>query len=169
MQPPTASTSVTLNQRRRGPLKVSLYPCPSLLMRAHPRSNPDFNLEINRAENIVTWRRLVNRDFVKAINLRALDDIARNVSTYRIHLTSTSSTILIPIPATLATHELVPCVLALLLPLPDLPSPHMEYRNFVCGPAQIPLFPLSLYIAKFHSSFLWSLHNVATLNIELQS
>lgn len=45
-------------------------------MRTHPRSNTDFNLEINRAENIVTWHRLVNRDFVKAINLRAFDDIA---------------------------------------------------------------------------------------------
>lgn len=44
-------------------------------MRTHPRPNTDFNLGINRAENTVTWHRLVNRDFVKVINLLTFDGI----------------------------------------------------------------------------------------------
>ena len=45
-------------------------------MRTHPRSNIDFNLGINRAEKTVTWHRLVNRDFGKAIIWLAFDGIA---------------------------------------------------------------------------------------------
>lgn len=86
------------------------------------------------------------------------------------HLTSMPSTILILIPATPATHELVPWVWALLLSLPDMPSWYVEYRNIFCGPAQIPFF---LYLCALQSSTPpfcgLSTMSPATLNTELQS